>query len=100
MADGPLKLCWKEQLVGVITDATWSDFPWLSGRFEVRQMDEQQRQVLAWFAAQTEADELEEPPFAAEWIGNWAIVKADGSRVELLAPPIIDFSKGMAEWRE
>jgi hypothetical protein len=101
-ADGgwPAKLYWKKQLVGVISDATWLDFPWIIGRFEARRAGKQIREVLRWIAAQAEADELQDPPFDAEWTENWAIVKPDRSRVELLLPPIIDFRKGFAEWRE
>lgn len=52
MVVGPLKLYWKQQLVGVITEATWSDFPWIIGRFEARRVGKRLREVLAWFAAQ------------------------------------------------
>jgi hypothetical protein len=100
MAVAPLKLYWKKQLAGVITDATWSDFPWVSGRFEARRLGKRLREVLAWFAAQAEADHLEDPPFDPERVGNWALVKPDRSRVQLLLPPIVDFSKGLARWRE
>jgi hypothetical protein len=100
MAVGPLKLYWKHQLVGVIRDATFSDFPWIIGRFEARRVSKRLREVLAWFAAQAEADELQEPPFDADLVGNWAIVKPDRSRAELLLPPLVDFNKGFAEWRE
>jgi hypothetical protein len=100
MAVSPLKLYWKKQLVGVISGATWSDFPWIVGRFETRRVSKRLRAVLEWFAAQAEADELQEPPFDSDCVENWAIVKPDRSRVELLLPPIIDFDKGLAEWRE
>jgi hypothetical protein len=100
MAADLLKLYWKKQLVGVITDATWSDFPWVVGRFEVRRIGKRLRDVLTWFAEQAEADELQEPPFDAEVIGNWAVVKPDRSRVELPLPPVVDFDRGLAEWRE
>jgi len=100
VADGPLKLYWKNQLVGVIMDATWSDFPSVAGRFESRQVSQRLREVLKWFAAQAEGDELKDPPFEAELLENWAIVKPDRSQVELLIPPIIDFDRGLAEWRE
>ncbi|MFL5338669.1 MAG: hypothetical protein ACJ8F7_00760 [Gemmataceae bacterium] len=98
-AAAPHKLYWNSQLIGVITEATFSDFPWVIGRFEARRVSKRLRAVLNWFAAQAEADELQDPPFAAELVEGWVIVKADGSRHELLMPPLIDFDKGYAEWR-
>ncbi len=95
-----LELYWKKQLVGVITGASWSDFPWISGKFEPRRLGKRLRALLEWFAEQAEADELEEPPFEPELLENWSIVKPDRSRVDLLCPPIIDFAAGVAEWRE
>jgi hypothetical protein len=100
MGLGPLKLYWKKQLVGVITDAAVSDFPWVSGHFQPGRVAKRLREVLEWFAAQAEADELRDPPFDADLVGNWAIVKPDRSRVELLLPPVVDFARGYAEWRE
>lgn len=100
MAAGPLKLYWKRQLVGVITKPRWSDFPQIVGRFEARRLSKRLREVLAWFAAQADADELQDPPFDADLVESWAIVKPDGSRVELPLPPLVDFSKRLAEWRE
>jgi hypothetical protein len=100
MANGPLKLYWKRQLVGVITDAVWSDFPWIIGRFEARRVDKRLWAVLVWFAAQAEADELKDPPFDSEFVQNWSIGKPDRSRVELFLPPIVDFTEGFVEWRE
>jgi hypothetical protein len=100
MSLGPLKLYWKKQLVGVITDVTSSDFPWNNGRFQARRMGRRLREVLEWLSTQAEADELQDPPFDAELVASWAIVKPDQTRVELLLPPIVDFHKGLAEWRE
>jgi hypothetical protein len=100
MTVGPLKLYWKNQLVGVITESTWSDFPWIAGRFEAQPIPNLLREVLTWFASQAKAEELQDPPFDADLVRNWAIVKPDQSRVELLLPPIVDFIKGLAEWRE
>ncbi len=100
MSVGPLKLYWKKQLVGVITDAGWSDFPWIAGTFDARRLGKRLRAVLEWFEEQTRADELAEPPFAPEWLQNWSIVKPDRSRIELLAPPLVDFARGIVQWRE
>lgn len=95
----PHKLYWRSQLVGVITEAAFSDFPWMIGRFESRRVSKRLREVLEWFAAQVEADELQDPPFASDLVENWVIVKPDGGRHELLMPPLIDFDMGSAEWR-
>lgn len=99
MDTGPLKLFWKTKMVGVVTDATFSDFPWKAGRFEARKMSERLREVLDWFAAQAVADELLDPPFAVDLLEEWVIVDANGVRHELFLPPLIDFAKGIVEWR-
>lgn len=98
-AGRPHELYWKEQLVGIITEVSFSDFPWLSGRFEPRSMSKPLQEVLDWCAAQAEADELQDPPFESDLMEAWVIVKPDGSRHELILPPLIDFTEGLAEWR-
>ena len=98
-AAAPHKLYWKSQLVGVITDATFSDFPWVIGRFEARRVGKRLREVLDWFVAQAESDEPLDPPFAADLLEGWVIVRPGGERHELFLPPLIDFAKGFAEWR-
>jgi hypothetical protein len=100
MPAGPLKLYWNKQLAGIISEAGWADFPWLAGKFEARRMSKPLRAVLEWFATQADADRLEEPPFAAELLEGWAVVKPDRNRVELPCPPIVRFTTGSVEWRE
>ncbi|MEO2092265.1 MAG: hypothetical protein ABGY75_22650 [Gemmataceae bacterium] len=99
MAATPLKLYWQSHLIGVITGSTFSDFPWVGGRFEPRRVPKRLREVLDWFAAQADADEPPDPPFAPDLLEGWVIIKPDGSRHELLTPPLIDFDTGAAEWR-
>ena len=99
MAPGPHKLYWKSQLVGVITEATFSDFPWMAGRFAARRLSTRVREVLDWVSAQADADDLQDPPFASDRVEGWAIVNPDGDRHELLMPPLVDFDKSIAEWR-
>jgi hypothetical protein len=99
MAAEPHKLYWNTQLVGVVTEAGYCDFPWVMGRFEARAVSERVREVLDWFAAQAEAEELSDPPFDTERLDEWVIVGADGGRYELLMPPLIDLDEGTAEWR-
>jgi hypothetical protein len=86
-------------LVGLITDVGGSDFPWMDGRFEARRLGKRLRAVLEWFAAQAEAEELEEPPFPPDLLENWAMVKPDRGRVELVGPPLVRFAEGVVEWR-
>jgi hypothetical protein len=98
---GPLlELHWKDQLVGVISDATVSDFPWLAGKFAAKRVSKQLREVMTWFAAQAEADELAEPPFGPELLEDWVIVKADGTWTVLDGVPLVDLKRGSIEWRE
>ena len=54
---------------------------------------------MDWFTARAEADESQDPPFAPDLVEGWVIVKPDGGRHELLMPPLIDFDKGLAQWR-
>ena len=100
MAEAALhRLYWNSQLVGVITEVTFSDFPWVIGRFQARRVGKRLRAVLDWFAAQAPDEEMQDPPFAPELLEAWVVVKPDGGRHELLMPPLIDFAKGFAEWR-
>ncbi len=99
MAATTLKLYWNSRLVGVITGATFSDFPWVIGRFEPRRVPKRLREVSDWLAAQAEADEPLDPPFAPDLLDGWVVIKPDGSRHELLMPPLIDFDKGIIDWR-
>jgi hypothetical protein len=100
MAAGPFKVYWKRQLVGVITEVAWSDFPWIAGKWETRRLGKRLRGVLEWFEAQSEGDELKEPPFEPELLESWSLVKPDQTRVELIGPPIVHFADGSVEWRE
>jgi hypothetical protein len=93
MTIGPLKLYWKKLLVGVITEASWADFPWIDGTFEARRLDKRLRIVLEWFDIQSEAERLEEPPFEPDLLENWSIVKPDRSQVELMCPPVVCLPK-------
>lgn len=95
----PLKLYWNSHLLGVITGATFTDFPWVSGRFEARRVPKRLREVLDWFKTQAEVDDPPDPPFASDLLDGWVVIKPDGSRHELLMPPPIDFDNGFAEWR-
>jgi hypothetical protein len=99
MDAGPHKLYWRSQLIGVVTEAAFSDFPWVRGRFEARRVSKQVREVLDWFAVQAKIDELQDPPFSTNRVEGWVIEQFDGSRHELLMPPLVDFDEGTAEWR-
>ena len=99
MATREHKLYWQSQLIGVIAGVTTTDYPWVRGRFEPRQVSEELREVLGWFAAQAEADDLQDPPFDPRLLEGWFIDNVEGERHELLVPPLIDFDQGVAEWR-
>src|SRR5438067_700160 len=100
MKSGVLRLYWKKQLIGEITDYSGSDFPWFGGTIALKRISQRLRTVLEWFAAQATADDLEEPALEDELLNNWSIVKPDGSRVELLGVPLVRIGQGLIEWRE
>src|SRR5262249_46640480 len=100
MKSGVMRLYWKKQLVGEITEYAGSNFPWFGGKIALMRMSQPLRTVLEWFASQATADDLEEPAFQDELLNNWSIVKPDGNRVELLGVPLVRIAQGLIEWRE
>jgi hypothetical protein len=86
MAAKGLRLFWTDQLVGVITDAGWSDFPWASGELAVHEMPGELRSALEWATAQARSEgPLEDPPFPGALLENWWVEKPDGSKTEISA---------------
>jgi hypothetical protein len=100
MKTGALRLYWKKQLVGEITEYVGSDFPWFGGKIALKRLSQPLRTALEWFATQATADELDEPEFEEDLLNNWSLVKPDGSRVELLGVPLVRIAQGLIEWRE
>jgi hypothetical protein len=99
VTDETLKLFWRDQLVGTITGARWSDFPWVSGTLTITQLSPNIRTALEYVAAQVDTEEgLTDWPFAEDLGYHWQIVRPDGTAKEV-SLPIVDFSTGHVEWR-
>jgi hypothetical protein len=95
--DALIKLFWKNQHIGNIGNANWSDFPWRVGKFVPIQVSKEVHTVLEWFASIAEADELADPPFEEELINNWWIETPEGKRINLIGVPLIEFNEGTIE---
>ena len=85
------------RLVGLITNAQWSDFPWVIGAFAPAAIDDDVREVIEWFAAIGDAEELTDPPFPDHLLNNWRLESPGGERQQVDVP-IIDLNKGTVEW--
>jgi hypothetical protein len=95
----PLRLYWKDRLIGEITDASWTDFPWVGGKIKLKRLAKEMRQVLNYVFEQSRSEDgLRDWPFVDELFWNWSILKPDGSREEI-GIPIVDFADGSIEWR-
>jgi hypothetical protein len=89
MDDESYQLCWMDQVVGIVTDIQCSDFPWAEGKLTVVGLSGQLRAVLAWLSEQVNSeDDLEDPPFPAELVENWFLVKADGTKHNIILPAV------------
>jgi hypothetical protein len=86
-----------DRLVGLITNAQWSDFPWVIGAFVSAAIDDDVREVIEWFAAIGDAEELVDTPFPDHLLNNWWIERLSGERKQVDVP-IIDLSEGTIEW--
>ena len=91
------RLFCNDRLVGLITNAQWSDFPWVIGSFAPAAIDEDVRQVIEWFAAIGDAEEPAGPLFPDYLLNNWWIERPSGERKQVDVP-ILDLSKGTVEW--
>lgn len=99
MDDGKYLLYWRDQLVGVVTDVSWADFPWAGGTIAVSPLTDELRAVLEHIDRQSSTDEgLRDWPFPDELAEDWRIVKPDGKDIEI-TPPVIDFAEGYVTWR-
>jgi hypothetical protein len=98
MMEEPLTLCWAGQPLGQITEATWSDWPWASGKLVIGKLPADVRAVLEWFSRQADSDNLEDPPFQDRLLDGWSIVASDGVATEI-GVPVVDFASGTIEWR-
>jgi hypothetical protein len=99
MDDGHHLLYWRDQLVGVITDVGWVDFPWAGGKIALGDMSDEIRTVLEYIDHESKTDEgLQDWPFPDELAEHWRVVKPDGKEVEIM-PPVVDFTDGVVTWR-
>ncbi|MBL8799217.1 MAG: hypothetical protein JNM56_35350 [Planctomycetia bacterium] len=99
MTDEPLQLFWKDQLIGRITDAGWSDFPWMSGKVSINQIPPELREAMEYLHREATSDDgVTDWPFPEEFAAGWRMVKPDGTAVEI-SQPIIDFATGDVDWR-
>ncbi|MEM7345020.1 MAG: hypothetical protein AAF485_12320 [Chloroflexota bacterium] len=94
------RLYWKDQLIGVITNVGWSDFPWVGGDFTPAPMDSKLRKYLELLHNEA-LDDDEEPDellFQEAFSTGWSIERPDGSKTKIFAP-MVDFAEGWIEWR-
>jgi hypothetical protein len=99
MSDGRHLLYCGDQLVGVVTDVGWTDFPWAGGNISLAQLSAEVRAVLEYIDRESKTDDgLQDWPFPDELAEQWRIVKPDGEEVEIM-PPVVDFAEGFVTWR-
>ena len=74
------RVYWKDTHVGDVRNPRWDDFPWAVGDFTAANLTEQLAEVLEWFGnvAESDDDELPEPPFQPELMDNWFIETQQG----------------------
>ena len=98
MAQEPINLFWKDQLIGHITDVGWSDFPWASGKISIISMPPDLREAMEWLHKESiSEDGVMDWPFSEDFVWGWRLEKPDGTSQEILQP-IIDFGSGDVEW--
>jgi hypothetical protein len=99
MDDGRHLLYWRDQLVGVVTDVGWTDFPEVGGTFTVGQLSDEVRAVLEYIDRESKMDDgVQDWPFPDELADHWRVVKPDGTEVEIM-PPVVDFADAYVYWR-
>ncbi len=100
MNDRTCYLYWREQLIGVITNAAYIDFPWLGGMIELAAISNDIKVAFTYFHAMVEEDteQLPDLPIADEMWKDWFIVTPDGKKRNI-SPPIVDFENGDVTWR-
>jgi hypothetical protein len=85
------------RLIGQITNVQGLDFPSRVGNFIPAAIDDDVRQVIGWFVAICDADELVDPPFPDHLLWNWWLEYPGGERKQIDVP-IIDLVNGTIEW--
>lgn len=92
-------LYWRDQLVGIVTDVGWTDFPWAGGKVAIATLSDEVCAVLEYIDFESKTDDgVNDWPFPDELAEHWKIVKPDGTEVEIM-PPVVDFAEGFVTWR-
>ena len=100
MIEGPLKVFWRDRLVGTVANAAYSDFPWIGADFVALPMEPRIREALEWIDRESRIEDsaYQDPPFAEELLDDWSIEMPDGEIVGI-SFPVVDFETGKVEWR-
>ena len=94
----PLDLYWKNLLVGQVSDAAWSDFPWVFGKVTIFGMPADLRDAMEYLHRESHSEDgVCDWPFPEEFVWDWRVVDAEGESVDI-CQPIIDFEAGEIEW--
>ena len=93
-----MNLYWADRHVLTVEDATWDDFPWISGRLAMVALTPDLRRALEWLARMADATNLEDPPFDESLLDGWRLRAPDG-RMQEISPPLIDFGAETVTWR-
>jgi hypothetical protein len=98
--DGVYKVYWNDTHVGDVRNPRWDDFPWAVGNFTPANLTGQLAEVLEWFGnlAESDDDELPEPPFPPELTDNWFLETPEGER-KAISVPIVDKKSDTITWR-
>jgi hypothetical protein len=99
MDDGRHLLYCRNQLVGVVINIGWTDFPEVGGKIAVSQLSNEVRTALEYIDQESKTEEgVHNWPFPDGLAEHWRIVKPDGTEVEIMAP-VVDFADGFVTWR-
>jgi hypothetical protein len=93
-----LELFWKGTRIGVVTGHSLDAFPQVRGRLEVADLSSELRAALEWWARDADLDEVAEQPFPDEWVEDWWLRAADGTRLEASWMPTVNFGEQTIEW--
>jgi hypothetical protein len=98
--EGVYRVYWNDTHVGDIRNPSWDDFPWAVGDFTPTNLTPQLGEVLEWFGnvAESDDDDLPEPPFPRELLDYWFIETPEGERKEI-SVPIVDKKNKTIMWR-
>ena len=98
--DGVYRVYWNDTHVGDVRNPRLDDFPWAVGNFTPTTLTRELAEVLEWFGnlAESDDDELSEPPFPPELIDNWFLETPEGER-KAISVPIVDKKSETITWR-